>query len=119
MYYTSDSRPQVLPSSVVTQASRASRVTILKISDGEVEGRGRHTVCLSQPLSLCLPRSSARMPPLRQGHTFTVTVPVLVRPDAPSRSTMGTYRVRREEEKPARGCRVDWSTSLAVAPGVK
>lgn len=79
-----------LPSRVVTQASMASKVTRLNISDVEADGTGRQTMCLSHLLSFCLPRSSVCIPPRRQGQMVTVTVPVLVRPEAPSRSTTGT-----------------------------
>lgn len=107
---------QNLPSRVVTQASMASKVTKLNMREGEVDVTGRQTTCLSHLLSLCVPLSSVCMPPRRQGQMVTVTVPVLVRPEAPSRSTTGTYRVSREEEKPGRGSRADWSTKLAVTP---
>lgn len=86
---TSENRPDP-PSRVVTQASMANRVTRLKMRDGEVEVTGRQTMCFSHLLSFCLPLSSVCMPPRRQGQMVTVTVPVLVRPEAPSRSTTGT-----------------------------
>lgn len=79
-----------LPSSVVTQASMASSVTRLKMSEVEADGAGRQTACRSQRRSCGRPRSSVRMLPRRQGQTVTVTVAVLVRPEAPSRSTTGT-----------------------------
>ena len=112
---TSENRSN-LPSRVVTHASMASKVTRLKMSDVEADGTGRQTMCLSHLLSLCFPLSSVCMAPRRQGQMVTVTVPVLVRPEAPSRSTTGTYRVSKDEEKPGRGSKADWSTRLAVTP---
>lgn len=105
-----------LPSRVVTQASMASNVTKLKMRDGEADGAGRQTTFLSHLGSLCLPLFSVCMPPCRHGQMVTVTVPVLVKPEAPSRSTTGTQRVSREEEKPGRGSKADCSTRLAVTP---
>lgn len=79
-----------LPSRVVTHASMDNRVTRLKMRDVDGDGSGRHTACLSHLLSFCFPLSSVCMPPRRQGQMVTVTVPVLVSPEAPSRSTTGT-----------------------------
>lgn len=94
----------------------ASNVTRLNMRDGKVDCTGRQTMCLSHLLSLCLPLSSVCMPPRRQGQMVTVTVPVLVRPEAMSRSTTGTYSVSKDEEKPGRGSKADWRTRLAVTP---
>lgn len=105
-----------LPRSVVTQASMDNRVTKLNMSDVEGDGTGRQTMCFSHLSSFGLPLSSVCIPPRRQGQMVTVTVPVLVSPEAPSRSTTGTYRVSKDEEKPGRGSKAVWSTRLAVTP---
>lgn len=97
----------------------ASRAAVLSPGEGEVDCWGTHTVSLShsQSPSVCLSFSPARAPPLRQGQTDTVTVPVEVRPDVPSLSTRGTCNVREEEEERERGCRGDRSNRVALGPG--
>lgn len=79
-----------LPSRVVTQASMDNKVTRLNMRDVDGDGTGRQTMCLSHLLSFCFPLSSVCIPPRRQGQMVTVTVPVFVSPEAPSRSTTGT-----------------------------
>lgn len=46
----------------------------------------------------------------------TVTVPVLVRPDVPSRRTSGTWSVRLEAAERDSGCNWESRTRLAVGP---
>lgn len=114
-------KSKYLPRSVATQARMASRAAVLSPGEGSVDCWGRHTASLSQSHSpsVCLSFSfsPARAPPLRQGQTDTVTVPVLVRPDVPSLRTSGTYSVRVEDAERDRGWSWDSSTRLAVGPG--
>lgn len=116
-------RPQrsYSPSKVATQARMASRAAVLSPGDGSVDCCGRHTASRSQshsPTWLCLffSFSPARAPPLRQGQMDTVTVPVLVRPDVPSRRTRGTWSVRLEAAERDSGCSWESRTRLAVGP---
>lgn len=99
----------------------ASRAAVLSPGEGRVDCWGRHTASRSQshsPTSACLffSFSPARAPPLRQGQMDTVTVPVLVRPDVPSRRTSGTWSVRLEAAERDSGCSWESSTRLAVGP---
>lgn len=109
------------PSKVATQARMASRAAVLSPGDGSVDCWGRHTASRSQshsPTWVCLffSFSLARAPPLKQGQMDTVTVPVLVRPDVPSRRTSGTWSVRLEAAERDSGCNWDSRTRLAVGP---
>lgn len=85
------------PSSVATQARMASRAAVLSPGEGEAEGMGRQM-------------------PRRQGHTETVSVPVLLRPEPLSRRTTGTCMVREEAGERGRVFRGDRSSTLAVGP---
>lgn len=111
---------QYLPSRVATHARMASRAAVLSPGEGREDCWGRHTASLSQShspsVSLSFPFSPARAPPLRQGQTDTVTVPVLVRPDVPSLSTSGTWSVRVEAAERDSGSSWESSTRLAVGP---
>lgn len=80
----------VIPKSVAPHAKIASRAAVLRPGEGSEECWGRHTVSLSHSASLCFSFSPARAPPRKQGHTETVTVAVLVRPDDTSLRTRGT-----------------------------
>ena len=107
----------LLPSKVATQARMASRAAVLSPGDGDEDCWGRHTASRSHsPSVCCLSFSVARAPPRRHGHTVTVTVPVLVMPDAPSRRMRGTWRIREEDGERDSICRVDTSTRLAMGP---
>lgn len=101
---------------MATQAKMASRAAVLSPGEGKEECWGRQTVSLSHSPSLCFSFSPARAPPLRQGHTDTVTVPVLVKPETPSLRTSGTYNVREEEVERDSVCKGDANTKLAVGP---
>lgn len=79
-----------LPKRVATQAKIANRAAVLSPGEGREECWGKQTVSLSHSASLSFSFSPARAPPLRQGHTDTVTVPVLVKPETPSLKTKGT-----------------------------
>lgn len=106
----------ILPKRVATHARIASRAAVLSPGEGREECWGKQTVSLSHSASLCFSFSPARAPPLRQGHTDTVTVPVLVKPETPSLKTKGTYRVREEDAERDRVCKGDVNTKLAVGP---
>lgn len=110
-----------LPRRVATQARMARRAAVLSPGEGSVDCWGRHTASRSQSHSpsVCLSFSfsPARAPPLRQGQTDTVTVPVLVSPDVPSLRTSGTKSVWVEDAERDRGWSWDSSTRLAVGPG--
>lgn len=107
---------------MATQAKMASRAAVLSPGDGSVDCWGRHTASRSQshsPTCVCLffSFSPARAPPLRQGQMDTVTVPVLVRPEVPSRRTSGTWSVSVEAAERDSGCNWESRTRLAVGPG--
>lgn len=99
----------------------ASRAAVLSPGEGSVDCWGRHTASRSQShspaVSLSFSFSSARAPPLRQGQTDTVTVPVLVSPDVPSLRTRGTKSVWVEDAERDSGWSWDSSSRLAVGPG--
>lgn len=109
----------VIPKSVAPHANIASRAAVLRPGEGREECWGRHTVSLSHSASLCFSFSPARAPPLRQGHTDTVTVAVLVSPDDTSLRTRGTWSVREDVEERESACKGETRTRLAVGPGEK